>query len=264
MDISYDLIIKYLCQNKSIENNENNENIYEYKTTLKNNYNNNFSLKISKILNEYNRYGITIYDNNNNNISFWTSLLELINNNSNISLDNDDISQVNIFKNNLLDKYSKSKLFIKQDKGDIRELFKLNPQINILQYISDILNYTILICDMIEDNIYIVYNSTFINPKHNIILLSKYNDLWEPIMKNNKKIFNYDELYNILQLNNILYYENLKTIKFNNDIIQDKINKTILTKMKINEIIELCEQKNIILPEKYNKNILIKLVLENI
>ena len=260
MDISYDLIIKYLCENKSIENNE---YIYEYKITSKNNYDSNFSLEISKILIEYTRYGITIYDNNNNNISFWTSLLILLNN-STISLDKEDISEINILKNNLLDKFSKAKLFFKQDKCDIRELFKLNPHNNILQYISDILNYTILICDMKEDKIYIVFNSTFINPKHNIIFLSKYEDFWEPIIKNNQKIFNYNEIYNILESSNILYYNNIKPIKFCNDIIQDKINKTILTKMRINENIELCSQKNIILPEKHNKNILIKLVLENI
>ena len=254
MEISYDLIIKYLCPNNIISHKK-----YEYKSTLQNTRDDNFPEKLSIILKDYKIYGIKSYDNN---LSFWAALLTIINNEFIISLDYDDIAFINIYKNKLIDKYSKSKLFFKQDKCDIRELFKLNPTINTLQYISDIMNYTIIICDMNVDKMYIVYNSNYINPEHEVILLSKYNDLWEPIVKNNKKIFNYNDVSELI--NDISYYDNIKILKLKPDIDCENINKTKLIKMKINEVILLCEKLNITLPIKYNKNILINLVLENI
>ena len=233
-----------------------------YKATLQNTLSYNFPPNILSNLKDYNRYGVNIYDNNNNNISFWTSLLILLNDNYHISIDDNELTLINTLKNNLIDIYSKSKLFFKVDKSHIREQLKLIPDINILQYISDILNYTILICDIKDDKFYIVYNSTYINNKHNVIILSKYDNFWEPIIKNNKKIFSYDDISNILN-DNILYYDNIKIIKLNSDeVVVEKINKTKLIKMKINEVIQLCERFNISLPEKYNKNILINLVLE--
>ena len=253
MEISYDIIIKYLSPQLDV---------FIYKPTIQNTLSYNFPPYILSYLKKYNRYGVNIYDNNNNNISFWTSLLTVLNDNFNISIDNNEIALINTFKNDLIDKYSKSKLYFKVDKSDIREQLKLVPNINILQYISDILNYTFLICDIKDDKFYIVYNSTYLNSKHNIIILSKHDNLWEPIMNNNKKIFNYDDIIHLLN-DNILYYDNIKITKLNfEDVSIEKINKTKLTKMKINEVIELCERFNISLPEKYNKNILINLVLE--
>jgi hypothetical protein len=245
MEISYDLIIKYLCNNT-----------FSYKQTILNTINFSFPPNILSKLKDYNRYGVKTYDNNNN-ISFWMSILTLLN--SNVIFD-DEIALINKFKNDLIDKYSKSKLYFKIDKSEFREQLKILPNINILQYISDILNYTILICDISSDKFYITYNSTFINQTHSIIILNKYDDFWEPIMNNNKKIFNYNDISHILD--NITYYNNIKTIQLNN--VDININKTKLVKMRINEVIDLCNKLNITLPEKYNKNILINLVLENI
>ena len=244
MEISYDLIIKYLGAN-----------IFSYKQTISNTNNFSFPPNILSKLKDYNRYGVKIYDNNNN-ISFWMSILTLLNN----VIFDDEITFINKFKNDLIDKYLKSKLYFKIDKSEFREQLKILPNINILQYISDILNYTILICDISSDKFYITYHSTFINQTHNVIILSKYNDFWEPIMNNNKKIFNYNDISHIL--NDITYYNNIKTIQLNN--VDININKTKLVKMRINEVIDLCNKLNITLPEKYNKNILINLVLENI
>jgi hypothetical protein len=258
MEISYDLIIKYLLPKLELNNTN-----FVYKSTLPNIMSDSFPTKIKSYLKDYNRYGVNIYDLHNNNISFWSSLLTLLNEQFNVSIDHSDIEFINKFKNDLVDKYSKSKLQFKIDKIDIREQLKLIPNINILQYISDILKYSILIADIKDDKFYIIYNLTYINSNHNILIMSKYDNFWEPIMNHNKKIFNYEDVSHILD--NVLYYDNIKEIKLNPENFElEKINKTKLTKMKINEVVELCKQINITLPEKYNKNILINLVLEKI
>jgi len=300
MEITYDLIIKFLSDNienniiSNIENNiisniENNiisnieNNIISniYISTQHNTLCNNFTLKFNKLLNNFSRYGIINYDCNKNNISFWSSILTLLDDKFNMSIDNDENTKISIFKNNLIDKYNKSKLFFKNNnKNDIRELFKINPDIYVLQYISDILNYTFIVFDIKDDNLYIIYKSLILDHNDPILLFTKYDNLWEPIIcnQNSQRIFTYsdDIITKILFDSNIEYFSNdicnkLLELNYNNDIKLDiknksdiKINKTKLIKMKINEIIELCKENNFIIPEKYNKNILINIVLENI
>lgn len=271
MEITYDLIIKYLSDN--IKNDI--ENIYI--STSHNTLCNNFTLKFNTLLNNFSRYGIINYDSNNNNISFWSSILTLLDDKFNMSIDNDENTKIALFKTNLIDKYTKSKLFFKNNnKNDMRELLKINPDIYILQYISDILNYTFIIFDIKEDIINIIYRSSILDHNDPILLFTKYDNLWEPIINNqtSQRIFIYsdDIIQKILYESDIKYFSNEicnKILEFNfNDNVKTKtdikINKTKLTKMKINEIIELCKEYNYIIPEKYNKNILINIVLENI
>lgn len=269
MEITYDLIINYLSDN--IKNNI--EDMYT--STLHNNLCNNFTLKFNTLLNNYSRYGIINYDSNNNNISFWSSILTLLDDKFNMSIDNDENAKIALFKTTLIDKYTKSKLFFKNNnKNDMRELLKINPDIYMLQYISDILNYTFIIFDIKEDNINIIYRSSILDHNDSILLFTKYDNLWEPIINNitSQRIFKYsdDIIHKILYESDIKYFSNdicNKILEFNsndNVKLEIKINKTKLTKMKINEIIEFCKENNYIIPEKYNKNILINIVLENI
>lgn len=273
MEISYELIIEYIL-NKNI-----NKNIdIKYIPTINNNTTNIFSSKFNILLSDnFYRYGIKIYDDNKNNISFWSSLLTLLDDHFNMSIENDEITKISIYKNNLIDKYLKSKLFFKKNnKSDMRELFKLNADIYILQYIADINNYTFIIFDIKDDNIFIIYNSVTLNQNNSILLFTKYENNWEPILQNSqpvKRIFNYNDeiITKIINNYDIQYYSNdicNKIIKLQSDNkiekIDLKINKTKLTKMKINEVVELCKEYNFVIPDKYNKNILIDIILENI
>ena len=95
MDINYDIIIKYLCKKNSIkkEQDENQEpEIQEEipKLTRKTfstqksifNYATNFPDKFKDLLTDkFYRYGVTTYDMEKNNVSFWASLLTLIDKN---------------------------------------------------------------------------------------------------------------------------------------------------------------------------------------
>lgn len=264
MEINYKLILKYLSPDNSInkeninsdenkvnesENseyhsssflesnpkskssdfikNENNSNFITKKNLY--NYSTNFPLKFQNIFSDkYYRFGITVFDNNNNNISFWSSLLTLIDIDKKfiIPYENDEINIINNFKNELIDKYSKKGLSAclkKFDKNDIKERIKLIPDYLIIQYIVDIININIFILDFKTETINIIYNEIIMNPLKPTIILANFDFYWEPIILNkksdNQKIFNYnDSIIKKLLNNDIKYYEESKLNKhFNCD-----------------------------------------------
>jgi hypothetical protein len=188
MDINYELIIKYLSK-KVININDKKKcnqitsfitqkNIYTYSTS--------FPTKFKELLTEkFYRYGITIYDNENNNISFWTSIITLLDKNFIIPYINDECELINQFKFQLIELYNKNLLsdFIKKyDKNDLRERFKLNPDIIVLQYIVDILDINIIIFNFKTETINVLYSKDIMNPWKQSILLANDDMFWEPIM----------------------------------------------------------------------------------
>ena len=139
MEINYELIIEYLS-NKNITEKPSifttQKNIYTYSTSWPENFKQLFTDK-------FYRYGVSLYDSENNNISFWSSIITLLYNEFIISYTEDEITIINNFRSQILDKYCSKKLssFIKKlDKNDFRERFKLDPDNNVLQYIVDILD----------------------------------------------------------------------------------------------------------------------------
>lgn len=256
-NITYELILKYLTPKKNI-----------FITELhKLNY--NFLDKYTHILTDsYYRYGVITYDNNKNNISFWCSILILLKEDYVMNIN--DLSIINEYKNNLIDNYSKkiSNFLKKYEKNDFREYFKLNPDIIIIQYIVDILNINIFIFNLIENNIYVVYKNNSMDPFINTILLANYNNLWEPIMTNNKKIFNYnDQIIKNLLNEDIKYYssDNInKVFSYNindkNNININNININKLDKLKKEELIKILELNNINYPKKNTNKQLIDLI----
>jgi predicted acetyltransferase len=291
-EITYELILKYLSKEKNIF------------ITEKHNNNYNFFNKFKSILtNEFYRYGVLTFDKNKNNISFWTSILTLLN--DDYLTNSDDLSLITEYKNNLLDNHNKkiSNFLKKYDKNDFREYFKLNPDIIIIQYVVDILNINIIIFNFDQEleEIYVVYKNDVMNPNIDTILLANHQNYWEPIMKNNKKKFNYsddddDTIKNILK-NNILYYSqenvdktfsyslttntndkikkkssnNLINSQSSSDIIEDsnqdtsKINtsKSQLNRTKKEDLIKILEEHNIDYPKKNTNKELIELIMKH-
>jgi hypothetical protein len=151
MEINYAVIIKHLCS-KTINNNDKK---YKYETnkfvSQKNihTYSNTFPEFFKQILNDkFYRYGITVYDSENNNISFWSSVMTILDKNFIIPYESDDLQMINQFKSQLLNLYDKNNVseFIKKfDKNDLREKIKLNPDITIIQYMTDILDINCVI-----------------------------------------------------------------------------------------------------------------------
>lgn len=285
MEINYDLIIKYLSGKNikdKIETFTTQKNIYNYSITWPDQFKNLFTDK-------FYRYGVTVYDNDNNNISFWSSIVTLLYNEFVISYTEDEITIINNFKTQILDKYESKKLssFIKKlDKNDFRERFKLCSDSNVLQYIVDILNINLVIFDFKDNTISSIYPDEIMNPWKTIILLSKYDNLWEPIMLNNSKgdtqrLFDFNNLIikKILYTTDLIkYYSNEKVFNISNDInyiienenskinnvvISEKYDLKKLKKMKLSELSEISKELNIVISEKKpTKEILINLIIK--
>jgi hypothetical protein len=297
MDINYEIIIKYLTNNKLNNKFITQKNIFNYST--------NFPNKFKNLLNEkFYRYGISIYDNENNNISFWSSLLTIIDKNFIIPYEYDELDLINNFKIQLIDKYSKNLLdpiLKKIDKTELRNKFKTEINIYILQYVVDILDINMFIFDFEKENIYSVYHNKVMNPLKQTILLATYQNYWEPIMmiKTDGTIirtFDYNDqnIKKLLLQNDIKYFNDNKIHKINYDIfdiIQDEnkinnnepvkviddifinkdeteefktLNKTKLTKTKINDLHVISNKLNIKITNKITKSTLIDLILSKI
>jgi len=190
MEINYDIIIKHLCGKQATSNtldkpNKKDSDLFKTQKNIYT-YSNTFPDKFKEIFSEkFYRYGITTHDNEHNNISFWSSVLTILDKNFLIPYSSDEISMVNQFKNQLTETYDKSVLsdFIKKlDKNDMRERFKLNPDITVLQYVADMLDINLWIFDFKLEKIQVVYPKDIMNPWKQSVFLANYEILWEPIM----------------------------------------------------------------------------------
>jgi hypothetical protein len=200
MEINYDLIIKYLSGNNVIEKEKpastftTQKNIYTFSTNWPDKFKELFTDK-------FYRYGVTVRDNDNNNISFWSSIITLLYDEFIISYTEEETTIINQFRSQLIDKYNHKQLsnFIKKlDKNDFRERFRLDPDNNVLQYVVDTLNINLLIFDFKDQTINAIYPDDIMNPWEQILLLSRHDNLWEPIMLNNSKgethrLFDYNQ-----------------------------------------------------------------------
>jgi hypothetical protein len=286
MEINYELIIKYLVGKKTIEKIDNifttQKNIYTYSTSWPDNFKQLFTDK-------FYRYGISLYDNENNNISFWASLITLLYDEFLISYIEDELTIINNFRLQLIDKYNHAKLsaFIKKlDKNDFRERFKLNPDNDVLQYIVDILNINLLILDFKDNIIRTVYPDDIMNPWKQTLLLSRYNSFWEPIMLVNSKgeiqrLFDYNNVIikKILYTNGLVIYNSPDKVfsitgeinyiidhensKLNNVSISTKYDIKKLNKMKLDELLALTKELQITIDiKKPTKALLINLIIK--
>lgn len=188
MDINYEIIIKYLSKKVINVNDKQKYNQQTSFITQKNiyTYSHTFPAKFKELLTDkFYKYGITVYDNENNNISFWSSIITLLDKNFIIPYINDECELINQFKLQLIELYNKKLLsnFIKKyDKNDLRERFKLNPDIIVLQYIVDILDINIIIFNFKTETINVLYSKDIMNPWKQSILLANDDMFWEPIM----------------------------------------------------------------------------------
>ena len=214
MEINYETIIKYLANVKPKEEKKTGQkNIYTYLKTVPSKFQELFCDKTYK-------YGITIHDNNNNNISFMTSLLTLLDSKFIVPFNNDELSIVNNFKKELIDKYP-TKYSI--PKNEISERLKLEPDYILLQYIVDLLDINMIIFDFNNSHIYSLYKNYIMNPLKPTYLFSYNESFWEPIMVNSTKSIIRDFSYNDSMIKKILsedikYYENKKEFMVNDNI----------------------------------------------
>lgn len=198
MEINYDLILKYLYTPKNKFASKKHILIYS----------DQFPEKFKNLLqNKFYRYGINHVDEKNNNISFFTCLLTLLNKNF-ITLNNkEELENINIFNKTLKNKEIGYKL---------------------IQEISDLLEINFIIFDFKDENIKIIFSnnnqnnsdtpSQYCNPYKPTFLIANYEELYEPIIYelDNKRIFSYND-----QIIKNLYKSDLQTYNNNKYVLQE-------------------------------------------
>jgi hypothetical protein len=289
MDITYDLIIKYLVKKDNKNTFITQKNIYTYASVFPDKFKNLLSEKFFNC-------GVTFNDSDNNNISFWSSVLTVLDKKFIIPVENDEIEIINQFKNQLLEKYKKSNLssFLKEfDKNDFREMFKIIPNNNCIQYLVDTVDINILIFNFDTNNISAFYKTDKMNLWKQTVILATSNNYYKPIMHINSKgeierLFDYNNLifkkiittesiesYNkefnyIDNINDVVMIEK-KKLNVPDEIKEIKIDDNIkgmskykMSKMKINELLELTTKLNIEIPKKTTKPVIIDMIIQKV
>ncbi len=254
MSITYQDIISVLCKKKNKFST--NLNIMKFVDQFK------YFKEIFS--NEFYRYGIHIYNNEYENISFISSILYCLDDNYCI-----------IDKDYLFNKISQIKEFIKED-------------INIVNH----LDVNILIFDFQSNKIKSLYEGDYLNPYKDTIFLANYENYWEPICSKESKIFNIINKSNIFKnkifYQEIEYFNDDKIFVLNDNIAEivehkfgeileneesfttknsmySNLTKNKLNKMNKNDILEIINDLNIDIKslKKPTKITLINLILEN-
>lgn len=201
MEINYNLIIKYLSKQKPF-------------TTNKGEYNNNFPEKFldnkcldnifNKLLdNTFYRYGVTIYNNDKLNISFWSSLLTILDKSFLIPIDNDELYLIKKFIDETVDM---------KKHIDMKERVKLVPNSQVFEFVADVLNINLLFLDFKNLTFNVIYPDLYLNPWNKICILAKNDDLFEPVMSKENRYFTFDNdiIKNLFLNNHITYFDNIK------------------------------------------------------
>lgn len=214
MDINYKTILEYLSM--EVPEDVNNNNFPTKKNIMVSS--DNFPEVFSNLLvlpgkKTFYRYGVTRYNNEQNNISFLSSFLTLLNKEY-ITLDkSEELSEIKSFMTNI-----RSKILEKGFKFELKNRFehqilldrieKLTFDDGLLgQLISQVLDVNFIIFDFKTEKIETMFKGDFLNPWKVTFLLGKYENYWEPIMCD-KKQFSYNDsfLKKILTNEEIHYY----------------------------------------------------------
>ena len=273
MEISYDIIIKHLSKNdKKLFSNK--KHILQHSDKFP-------DIFSALLQNKFYKYGVTIFDQHNINISLYMSILTLLNKEFITFSSEEELEYMNKFKGALKENYNTFS----------------NDAVQNIQLLCDTLDCTIIIFDFKNKNFKIAYSNDVCNPWKPIFLLANYEDLWEPIMSDSKRTFSYNHLAikkilldgNIEYLNNTKIYtlnENIKEyideiIQETNDLLETFMNKkeldpfinkkeldksnelTLLNKKTKNELLEICKTKNIKVNTKMLKKELVDLIINN-
>lgn len=227
MDITYDIILKYLVSDDM--------NYFSNKPNIIQSY--NLFNKFKDIFYEsFYRYGVYDKDDDNNNISLINSIIYCIDNNY-FSKSEDEIKKsislliscmYNFFKDNNDDNLIKH----------YDDIFKNKNYDNpfLLEFICIFLKINIFIFDFKTECISSVYYKDFYNPWRPNIFIAKFDNFWEPIVTQKNSLFNFSDKIlrdNILYKDISYHIENLK--KFD---INDNINEILdLEKLNFEDII---------------------------
>ena len=178
MEISYKTIVEYLCSEDCTEKKDDNNF-----TTKKNIMVSSDNFELSKLLNNvskktFYRYGVTRYNDDQDNISLLTSILTLLDK-SFITMDKkEEISYIESFLQQIRDtiinsfNFELSNKFEKQILLDRLASNSFNDGL-LLQALSQIMDINFLIFDYYENKIKCVFKGDYMNPWKVTLFLAK-------------------------------------------------------------------------------------------
>ncbi len=186
MEINYNLILKYLGNKKTEETFSSLKNMM---TTSE-----KFPSEFRGLLGDkFYKMGVTSLINNKN-VSFYTSLLTLLDDEF-MTLDvNEEKHKVSNFIDALYSLNDMPDNLKEISKGAVKKYIKeFDTNIWIMELIAHKFKTNILIFDFDTMNIYTVYPGQIMNPWRPFFLIAKHNNNWEPIRNNEKKTFSQND-----------------------------------------------------------------------
>jgi len=287
MEISYKTILKYLTPINAKDNTIIKKNlIKKYES---------FPENIKNILkNDMYIYGNQVYYNEYN-ISHWSSILFLISKKFILLNENEQITYIKKIKYDMTEyikknynKFKNRKKFSKNYAIETIRSNNFNPL--ILELISFCFKINLMIINFENDEISCISIDEYFNPWVPTIFLSYNNKIWQPLLTNDNKIFNYENLKFIF--NHEIKYFNKKYLEQNFSLIDNifeiidldenkkelnekkeentnntfikkiNLNKANLKKMKKNDLIKLINEFNMNIDIKQKKDNLINAILD--
>ena len=209
MALNYDLILKYLVKEEK-ETFTNQKNFMTYSDKFPNEFKNILGDK-------FYRMGVT-QNNEQKNISFYTSLITLLDNNIMSITEEEEKYKVNEFLSDINNKIKVLPEYLKQIPKDVikKNLKDKESNIWIYELIANYLKLNFIIFDFKTLEILTIYCGDVMDPWRTCLFLAKNENSWEPIRNNEKKFFSYNDnvLKKILSQNSInIKYFNHKIIK---------------------------------------------------
>jgi len=205
MEINNDMIIKYLLKKKEQTFSfENQKNIMTWSNKFPTKFLNLFGDKFYKI-------GVTQV-NDNKNISFYTSFLTLLFEEVMTLTSKEELSKINSFSNDLVNKLSNIPDNLKQISKEAFKKYIKNTDscIWVYELIVHVYKFNFLIFDFKTNDIYTIYPTDVMNPWRPFLLFAKQDNNWEPIRTSENKFFDYNDniIKKILSTSEIKYYDN--------------------------------------------------------
>ena len=211
MAINYDLILKYLVkEEKEKETFTNQKNFMTYSDKFPNEFKNILGDK-------FYRMGVT-QNNEQKNISFYTSLITLLDDNIMSITEEEEIHKVNEFLSDINNKIKVLPEYLKQIPKDVikKNLKDKESNIWIYELIANYLKLNFIIFDFKTLEILTIYCGDVMDPWRTCLFLAKNENSWELIRNNEKKFFSYND--NVLK--KILSQNSINIKYFNNKIIK--------------------------------------------
>jgi hypothetical protein len=158
---------------------------------------------------------------NQKNVSFYTSLITLLDDNMMSITEKEELIKINDLLTDINNKVSNLPVYLKEiSKGSIKKYLKdIDSNIWIYELVANYLKINFIIFDFNTLEIFTIYCGEFMNPWQTCLFLAKNDNSWEPIMNNEKKFFSYND--NVLK--KILSQTSINIKYFDNEIIKKDI-----------------------------------------